>query len=96
MNTDTATLVAFMRPLKGWWKASEISNVYYLRKGIRLSDRKIRALAAESGGKLVSAPGGKGYKHRANCTQAEIAEAASRLRSQAKAMNRKARLIERA
>lgn len=94
MNPEAATLVSFVRKLHGWWTASEISAHFHAQNGVRLTDRRIRALAAASEGKIISAPGSKGYKHVRHCTQAEKLEAIKRLRSQAKRMEEKARQIE--
>jgi hypothetical protein len=90
MSPEAATLASFLyrhRSL-GWWSAQDLAESF------GWSLRKVRAVAAASEGSIVSGPGSKGYKASKACTDAERKEAANRLRSQAKAMNRKARLIE--
>lgn len=53
---------------------------------LNLTDRKIRHLAASSGGLVVSGPGCPGYKHARHCDPDEIATVTARLRHQAKLM----------
>ena len=72
-----------------WLTAAEIA------KSLGLSDRKVRALAEHSQGRIVSAPGCPGYRHLRHTTVEQIAEIRNRLASQAKSMMRRSILIGR-
>lgn len=89
MNHESAKLASHLWTCRGlgWFSAKDIS------KSFGWSLRKVRAVASAAEGKVVSCPGGKGYKHKSACTPAEISEAVSRIRSQIKQMDRKARQI---
>lgn len=62
---------------------------------LHLNERKIRHLAASSGGLIVSGPGCPGYKHSRHCDPEEIAAVQSRLLHQARLMADRASEIAR-
>jgi hypothetical protein len=67
-----------------WLVASKISAA------LGFTDRKIRQLAADSRGMVVSGPGCPGYKHVRHCDPEEIATVTARIERQAKAMGERA------
>jgi hypothetical protein len=93
MTPEAAALVKVLRVSRGWVPAKGLALHAALQLGYRVTDRRIRAIASSLGGVVASAPGGKGYKLTRYCTAAEKAEVAARLRSQAKAMNKRAAAI---
>lgn len=85
---DVAALMEMLRG-RGWMKASEISEITATcGAGPVWSDRKIRAIASESGGRILSSD--KGYKLTTDCTPEEERHARERLLSQAKQMQQRA------
>lgn len=75
---------------RGWTKAAEICAAF------AMSDRKVRAIAEASDGRILSGPGSPGY--RLFTGQTEIAEAdrcASQIESQAQRMLARAVSIRR-
>lgn len=75
---------------RGWVKASEIEAE------LKINERRVRALAEHSDGKILSGPGCPGYKlFDGKAEIAEADEAASRLESQAKHMLHRAAVIRR-
>lgn len=58
-------------------------------------ERKIRATASSSGGRIVSFPGSNGYRLRTACTDEEIKTAVAKLRHQSAEMHARATAIER-
>jgi len=79
-NQEVNVLLAYLRGKRDWTTAKIIS------KALHLTDRKIRALASQSDGHILSGPGCPGYKHLLDAQPKEIAEVAARLEHQAKAM----------
>ena len=74
------SLLAYLRGKQEWTKAKTIT------KALGFNARKIRQLASESDGHILSGPGCPGYKHILNAAPKEIAEVAARLKHQAEAM----------
>jgi len=68
---------------RGWKTARELERV------LGYKERKIRALAEESAGKILSGPGCPGYRLASEATPEECAEAANRMVSQGKRMIRR-------
>lgn len=79
-DAEVARLVEFLRMRPDWHKAKEIAAA------LGLPDRKVRQLAENSAGQIVSAPGSPGYRHLSHCTADEISHAANQLHSQGKRM----------
>tara|TARA_R110000772_G_C13250991_1_gene434541 strand:+ start:523 stop:843 length:321 start_codon:yes stop_codon:yes gene_type:complete len=79
-SDDLAVLCAFLRARKGWHKAATIKT------SLGFTDRQTRALASNSEGVVVSAPGSPGYKHIAHCTGPEIERIAAKIAAQADKM----------
>ena len=75
-SQELNALLAWLRGKDAWTTAKIISEA------LGFSDRKIRALASESAGFILSGPGCPGYKH--------ILDATSKLEHQAKAMAERA------
>lgn len=82
-------LVAWLKGQDDWQTAKQIT------KALGLSDRIIRNLASQSGGKIISGPGCPGYKHIDRATREEVAGAIARMDHQARAMLIRSRSIER-
>lgn len=82
-----AGLLVFLGTREGWTTAREI------RAELGHDDRRLRHLAAISGGLVVSGPGCPGYRHVLNCTAEEVRATAARLEAQAEKMGRRARSI---
>lgn len=61
-----------------------------LAQALTLSDRKIRQLAEQADGLIVSGPGSPGYCHLHHCPAEQISHIAEKLISQGKAMIRRA------
>ena len=61
-----------------------------LAQALSLSDRKIRQLAEQADGYIVSGPGSPGYCHLHHCPAEQIAHIADKLISQGKAMIKRA------
>lgn len=80
-------LVALLRG-RGWMTMREIASEHP-----GWSDRHIRAIASESGGRIVS--GQHGYKLTLECTPEEVHHATAWLRSQARVMTDRAIAIAR-
>jgi len=79
-SEEIALVCDFLRG-NGWKKAAEISLA------LKMDDRKVRAVAEHSEGRILSAPGCPGYKLFDGKTEIEEAErAALRLESQARHM----------
>jgi len=78
--------VARLEPLRSWVTAKRLSNF--------ASDRRLRALANASNGKIIT--GQKGYKAARHATRNEILHSARWLEHQATAMLRRARGIRKA
>jgi hypothetical protein len=78
--TEVDRLLAHLATTTDWTSAKRLAEA------LDLTDRKIRQLAEQSDGLIVSAPGMPGYKHFDHCTPAEIAHAADAFRSQARQM----------
>ena len=79
-EADLARVLAFLYG-REWTTASAIEAA------LGLGDRQLRALAEQSGGRIISGPGCPGYKLFSSSTQLrEVDEAASRLESQAHRM----------
>jgi hypothetical protein len=58
----------------------------HITAALGFTDRKIRQLAADSRGLVVSGPGCPGYKHIRHCDQEEVATVTARIERQAKSM----------
>jgi hypothetical protein len=93
MSPEAAALISVLHVSRGWVSAKGLALHVGIQLRQNVTDRRIRAIASSLGGKVASAPGGKGYKLTRYCTAAEKAEVAARLRSQAKAMNARAAAI---
>jgi hypothetical protein len=64
-------------------------NAKQIAASLGFNERKIRSLAQESDGIIVSGPGCPGYRHISHCTGAQVREVSDRMKSQAKAMLRR-------
>lgn len=73
-------LIAILRGKKEWITARELAEK------LKLTNRKIRDLASQSDGLILSGPGCPGYKHILDAEPHEIAEVCARLKHQADAM----------
>lgn len=86
---DVENLCAWLRE-KGWMKAAEITAA------TQINERKIRAIAEASDGRILSGPGSPGYKLFTGKTEIEEADrCASQIESQAKRMFARAVSIRR-
>lgn len=75
---------------RGWVKAAEISATF------SMSDRKVRAIAEASDGRILSGPGSPGYRLFTGTTEIEEADrCASQIESQARRMFARAVSIRR-
>lgn len=77
---ELKTLIAYLRGKQDWTTAKKISE------DLPFTDRKIRNLASQSDGLILSGPGCPGYKHILNADPKEIGEVVERLKHQADAM----------
>ena len=87
---DIARLAAYLYSRGSEWTTAKI-----IGEDLGIRERRVRELAAESGGLLVSGPGAPGYKHCRHCTPDEIREVTARLLGQAKLMAARASEIAR-
>lgn len=75
---------------RGWVKAAEICSAF------AMSDRKVRAIAEASDGRILSGPGSPGYRLFTGTTEIEEADrCASQIESQARRMFARAVSIRR-
>lgn len=75
---------------RGWMKAAEIAEAF------AMSDRKIRAIAEASDGRILSGPGSPGYRLFTGATEIREADrCASQIESQANRMLARAVAIRR-
>jgi hypothetical protein len=72
-----------------WSSANGWVNAKQIAASLGYNERKIRSLAQESDGIIVSGPGCPGYRHISHCTGAQVREVSDRMKSQAKAMLRR-------
>lgn len=82
---EVAALLRFLAEQgESWTTAKDIKE----QTGI--DDRRLRHLAAISGGLVVSGPGCPGYRHVSKCPLETVKEAAARLDAQASKMTKRA------
>jgi hypothetical protein len=86
-DNEVEALVELLRG-RGWMTAADICSLAESVIGVRWPDRKVRALASGSGGRVISYPGSPGYKLTLECTPEEIG-GAEILRHQAAEMTRR-------
>ena len=84
-TNEVETLVSYLDICTGWKTAKELAKV------TGHSDRKLRALANASEGRIVT--GQRGYMAASNATSDEISHAANWLEHQAREMIRRATAI---
>ena len=83
-NKDHIRLATHLMRHQGWTTAREIGQA------LQMTDRRVRELASNSNGLIVSSPGSPGYKHVYMCTGKEVARIANGLQAQAKLMSERA------
>ena len=89
-SQDLITLLSYLRGQEDWTTARSITGIF------RWNDRKIRKLANESDGHILSGPGCPGYKHILNAAPDEITQVYNRLKHQSTAMLKRAISIQNA
>ena len=86
---DVERLLAWLSARPGFHTAKQLAEA------LDLSDRKIRQLAEQSGGLVVSGPGSPGYCHLYHCPTEQVAHLTATMISQGKTMIRRALLTRR-
>lgn len=81
---EVARLLSHLRHNPGFHTAKQ------LLADLALTDRKIRQIAEESNGMIVSGPGSPGYCHLDHCPTEKLAHIADTLLSQGRIMIRRA------
>lgn len=80
---EVEILTAYLQNNPGFHTAKQLAVA------LAYTDRKVRQLAEQADGLIVSGPGSPGYCHLHHCTPEAIAHIADTLRSQAKQMLRR-------
>ena len=89
---DRATSVSDIQLLSHWLLGRGWQKAAVIQRALGWTDRKIRAVANESRGEVIS--GQRGYRLAAEATRDELQHAANWLRHQSKAMCLRAIAIE--
>ena len=82
-QAEVDKLVAWLRNNPGFQKASK------LERHLGLADRRLRQLAQNSEGLIISGPGSPGYCHRDHCPVETVSHIAETMISQGKRMIRR-------
>jgi hypothetical protein len=88
---DIARLARFLYDQGAQWTTAKD-----ITAALNFSDRKIRHLASESNGLILSGPGCPGYRHVRRATTEEVQEVVARLRHQAHVMDQRCSAIHQA
>jgi hypothetical protein len=80
---EVEILAAYLQQNPGFHTAKQLAD------SLAFTDRKIRQLAEQSDGLIVSGPGSPGYIHLHHCPAEKLAHIADTLRSQARSMIRR-------
>lgn len=80
---EVEVLIAWLQHNPGFHTAKQLSEA------LAYPDRKVRSLAEQSDGLIVSGPGSPGYCHLHHCPAEKLAHIADTLRSQARSMLRR-------
>jgi hypothetical protein len=88
VSADEVQLMLQVLSSRGWLRAEAVGEWAFSMFGVKWSDRKVRAIANASIGRIISYPGSPGYKLTLDCTPEEI-EGAGKLKHQADEMTRR-------